>query len=433
MLTSASGFSIAPCLTTIDVNMMRTNIKNFNGARIIVLCILFICLFQLFYYVIDIAPLYIFSKIIFPSFAVILSYVLFLHFFFRSSFYPYTFYFIFTFVYLIIQSAVLSYFNFSQPINLGVLAQVKLLPIFYYFCGLFLLKKMKVTQEDITYSLIILGAVSFMVYFMLYSFVDLAEFATDESRLVLYDEERGLRITLSTAFGIFFLFYSYRSIIEKKKIVFVLPFLLLLLYLLLYRKQRLEMLGVALMLFFISIKVFLRKPATVVLAASLIIMLILVTPALSPTGLSFFYEDAFYYSFILRWNTIKTILEILSKSTCNILFGVGNLNRTGDLNFQTVYGQNFWPSDVGWLGTSFEYGLIGSLFFVYLYVLLIKNSYQYSTNDTPLILIALRDYVYMSIALSILIPSIPYFIGIYATILAIFVYYNRYLCPQKLN
>lgn len=139
----------------------------------------------------------------------------------------------------------------------------------------------------------------------------------------------------------------------------------------------------------------------------------------------YFQGDMLSFSVIIRMATLETIIRVLSEDWVNVLFGVGNLLRTEDVNFQSLYGQNFWHADLGWVGIVFEYGVLGCMLIAYIYILLFKNSYWYDPSETPVILMAIRDYFYMTIVISPLVSFVPYFTGTYATILAIFVYYNR--------
>ncbi|MEK6697992.1 MAG: hypothetical protein AABZ10_03010 [Nitrospirota bacterium] len=391
--------------------------------RLALLALWFLFAFQIFYYAIDIFPLYVLSKILLPASALFISYLLALGFLLRGSAYPHSIFLSGIFLFLVPLSALMSYINFSQPFLQGVAAQIKLMPIFFYFLSLTVFKKLHVGGKDLTYSLIILGIVSLSVYYSVHLFFDMFRWSSDESRVVIYDTVRGYRLNLPVVFIVILIFYLYRRFIEERRLIYVLFLAPAIFYLVVFWKQRFELLGIFLTLLLISAKAFTRRPVTVMMFVSLAGSILF-----SFLRIDYFHGEILSHSVILRMGTIETIIHVLSENWMNVLFGVGNLLGTEDLNFRSLYGSNFWPSDVGWLGIIFEFGITGTLLFAYIYILLIRNSYRYAADETPAIIMALRDYVYMTILISPLIPSLPYLMGVYTTTLAIFVYYNHNVC-----
>ena len=127
----------------------------------------------------------------------------------------------------------------------------------------------------------------------------------------------------------------------------------------------------------------------------------------------------------IRVNTIMQAFRFMSDNNLRVLFGAGGLNSFYTISFQDYFNTNFWPSDIGWIGILFEFGIIGVIVSLYLYYILLKEANK-GTIQEP-ILLALKDYVYLSIFLSPLIPSLIYQIGLYMTILSLFVYKSHYL------
>lgn len=391
--------------------------------KVALLCLLFLFTFQIFYYAIDVYPLYVLSKILLPISALFISYVLALGFFLKGRIYPHFVFLSGVFFFLVPLSALMGYINFDQPFLKGVAAQLKLVPLFFYGLTISTFKKLHVTEKDFMYSMVILGIISLLSYYSIQLFFDMASWSYDESRVVLYDPTRGYRLNLSVVFIVIFAFYLYRRFLEERKWVLVLFLVPSMIYLVFFWKQRVELIGVMLTLLMISARSFTRRPAVIFTFVFVVGGTLLFFPIID-----YFQSDALGYSAALRMDTIEVIIRVLSKNTASLFFGVGNLLRTEDLNFQSLYGPNFWPADVGWLGIVFEYGIAGSLLLAYIYILLVRSSYWYSARETPLIILALRDYVYMTLIISPLVPYIPYLIGLHTTILSIFIYYNNNLC-----
>jgi hypothetical protein len=112
-----------------------------------------------------------------------------------------------------------------------------------------------------------------------------------------------------------------------------------------------------------------------------------------------------------------------------VLLGVGGLNRIFFKSFQFYFGQNFWPSDVGLLGIFFEFGILGIVFVVSLWIILLREIKKAKILFKNGILIsAFEDYIYLSILLSPLNPMIIYQLGVFSTMLGILVYLNKFYC-----
>jgi hypothetical protein len=126
-------------------------------------------------------------------------------------------------------------------------------------------------------------------------------------------------------------------------------------------------------------------------------------------------------AFAFRLNTIEEILAVLGSDPFRWLLGVGHLNPLTGTTIQDIYGITFWPSDVGWFGVLFEFGLAGAVVIAILYYILWKESRYHKSGSGSYFMLAMKDYVRKMIILSILVPAIPFLSGVYATLLAIFV------------
>lgn len=84
---------------------------------------------------------------------------------------------------------------------------------------------------------------------------------------------------------------------------------------------------------------------------------------------------------IIRLNTLSTIVE---KFPQNPLFGVGAASNRS-ISYQDVFGDQFFPVDVGLVGTAFTHGLTGAVLVVTTIACMMREAYrawQLSTRDT---------------------------------------------------
>ena len=382
--------------------------------------VMFLFIFQIFYYIKDSMVLYALAKAVIPAFIALFTYFLVVRFFYTRKAYPFTGLIIFFFVYLISVSALASHFYFKQSLLYGVAAQVKLLPMLFFFYVYYLLETKKLNMESVSNYLIYWGLISLVVYVLINVLVNPAAVWTKESSIVVNDA-KGYRFRLPEPFILIALFYFFRKYFETYSLKSLILFTAFALYMIVFHKQRLLLLSASFVLYFVSLKNF--KMHTRVLVTGLLsvltigVFLLLDTYQNLLTG-----EDT---SYLARVHTITIAFDFLRHGLVQLLFGAGNLNLYNYVNFNTLYGQNFWLSDIGWLGLTFEFGLIGSFMLAYLFYLILKAAGGLDER-APLILFALRDYLIAMLIVSVIAPRIAYLSGISMSILAIFAYYKHH-------
>ena len=70
-------------------------------------------------------------------------------------------------------------------------------------------------------------------------------------------------------------------------------------------------------------------------------------------------------------------VDFLNAEPWRWLTGVGSATRVGDVTLAEIVGTNFFfPSDLGWLGVVFEYGLIGAGLFLALHVFALRLGWR---------------------------------------------------------
>jgi hypothetical protein len=393
-----------------------------TNLRIILLFICFLFLFQIFYYAADFYNLYIVSKILFPIITLVLTYLTFIPYFLnRKSLYPYTWILVGSFFYFVISASLMAYLNYQQSLIDGVASELKFIPIFFYFATILIFEKAKVSIRDIQKSFMLISVVSLIAY-IYFSIFYPEDMAIAGSKVFLHDSVRGYRIILPLTIIEIYLFYICRKSFIEFHWINLLYVFMVFVYLIYFYKERAELIGIFLTIVFTNReKLGKHLKATFIILCVLGITLLLLLPRLEHFQINNIGESA-----QLRLKTAGVITNVLSNNYISVIFGVGNLLKTNTANFQSVYGEFFWPSDVGWLGIVFESGILGVFIIFYILKILLKESADYRMETTPTILLALRDYVLLTIILSPMIPPLFYNIGIYATIMGIFVYFNGF-------
>jgi hypothetical protein len=131
-------------------------------------------------------------------------------------------------------------------------------------------------------------------------------------------------------------------------------------------------------------------------------------------------------SFAIRLVTYGVVFDSWVSSPWSILIGHGYLNPLSGVTYQTLYGDNFWLSDIGIVGIMYEFGLLGTAILCYFYVYFFRVYRQTVLMHPNYILRALKDYVVLFLMLLPLAPHALYSIGSVATILAVYIVAQRW-------
>lgn len=394
--------------------------RKYFRLKTIIYSILLMFFFQYFYYMRDVKILFYINKFAFVllSFTVVYAYILYIM--LRKKYFPYFGTIVGIFLLLVVISTFSSYFNFNQPIFFGITAQIKLAALFFYFLSLFILLKYKMSISDVTTSVVFIGVTTFILYYVFALFFNVSDFV-GKNGFILWDPTRGFRFNLPYALGIVTSFYFLRKFNITKKLrylIFFLPFIFFIIY---FAQERMLSFGIIMISLFILFSTLIKNHKFL-----FIILFFIVSFLLLLAGIMLFNpENLMDSSMGIRVNTIMQAFAFMSDNKLRVLFGAGGLNSFYSISFQDYFNINFWPSDIGWIGILFEFGIIGVIASLYLYYILLKEANKASIQEP--ILLALKDYVYLSILLSPLIPSLVYDIGLYMTILSLFVYKNHYL------
>jgi hypothetical protein len=325
-------------------------------------------------------------------------------------------------LYLVAQSALVSLLQYGQPLLYGVLAQVKLFPVLYYLPVLFLLRTWRISTAELHRALLWLGTALVALYFAVELLIDPASVSTRaRSVLIKYDLIRGYRFCLPLVFHETLVFLCFRTFLQSGTWRHLLLVLVSLAYITFWAQPRMELIAVIAVLLFATMG---RRAGGMVPRLLFLGLAAAALPFLS--RLVYFRQSAVVQAMLSRWDTASLCLSYLNESATHWLFGAGYLNPVlNDVTLQSLYGDQFWPSDVGWLGVVFEYGLLGATLILVFYGFLLRETWRFRAQETPPVLLALRDFVYKTLILTPLVPSVPLFAGLYVTLLAVFKYYGR--------
>jgi hypothetical protein len=372
---------------------------------------------QIFHYMKDLMPLWAFSKA-FPVLSLPLGLVLFAH--MRV---PMTRQVMISFLWLSLTPTFAAIFYFNQDFFTGLSAQVKLLPMLYFFSFLGLLLLLQPSLRELKAGFLICGLATFAALLLLTAIVPRSwysghyQLGSAEGTLFSSDD-RGTRIRMPMYFGIVTIFYAYRRFLRRpafSSLLVAAGGFLITLWIVKTRAMLVGMAGV------IAINAVLkaRGVARVLVILSAPVSL----AALFSTGYlaSMFKTDA-SSGFALRWTTVLKASRFLGVDPTRWILGVGTISPTNKDSLAAFFDHFFFLADITWLGIIFEFGIVGAVLFL-LYEL--RGIHFYHTALKPRLhsdfLGSLSDYLLYVLLISNLYPPslTP---GETAVILAIFAY-----------
>jgi hypothetical protein len=404
-------------------------IKIFSG-KVLCLCVVFLFLFMTFYNFNDFNTLFLFQRIGIG----IISVLFFISFFFRKASIPkYSILLLLFFLFLTSMATVSSNLEFGQPVLFGISGEYKLLGVFYFFFALTVLRYLKPTISELEQAFLILALLSLISFSYVHLFVNAEEVYNKGSNLVLKDA-KGYRFKFEDIFIVVYLFYTLRKFLyNRRKFFSGLMIVIIILYLLFFQKERAEFFAIVVVL---GWRILSKSPAVLKGGYILLVSIVLVWVLFQPDLYSDIVNSVDVSSLNAREHTFNVCYQYITGNFYHFLTGAGNLNSLWKDGFTRLFGNNFFLSDIGWLGVVYEFGFIGALLCVYFYFRVIKDTKKVAAIYNSYILFALVDYTIVRFILSVFSPHIPYFIGIYSTVLAINVYllkYNTYDQQESLE
>ena len=383
----------------------------------------FIFFFQEFFDVHDFNILYVISKVVIGVLSSLVFAVYFIKVVITRKLPQYSWYLLFIFFSLIALSVATSNIDFNQPIMMGIIAQVKLTGIFYYFFVFSILKGYKVTVKELETTFLCLGLIFLSIYLVVHLALNPQKYYSPQSSIVIHDS-KGFRFRLPDVFISIFTFFCFRKFLARNKPIWFILFAVCYAYIAFLNQERTYLACVTLVIGFI---IFFRGNATGKIVLVCLGFLTLVW--LLNGGFDYLTEDLNTASLDTRLITTAACVQFISANPSHFIFGGGNLNELWLNGFGRIYGDSFFLSDIGWVGICYEFGLIGVVICLSLYITLFRELNTSLRSTKTLLVLVLRDYVAMRFLLSVGSPVIPYFIGIFTSILAILVYLRLYVKP----
>lgn len=196
----------------------------------------------------------------------------------------------------------------------------------------------------------------------------------EDTKVFLSDPERGRRINAPMMFAILGLFVVNRAFWRRPQVWKAAAVLLGLIAMVLFYKQRAQIAGSVAVLG-LAAALGLGRWRTPVLMGIGAVGLAGVIPAILWLGRSA--ADSLGGSLSMRQIEAEAAVRFLNDAPWRWITGVGSATRIGDVTLGDIVGTPFFfPSDLGWLGVVFEYGLIGAALMLALHVVAIRMAWE---------------------------------------------------------
>lgn len=353
---------------------------------------------QTFHYMKDLLPLWALSKA-FPVLSLPLALVL-----LRRPRLPMARQIMATFLWLVLVPSFAASFTFGQDFFTGITAQVKLLPMLYFFSFSGLLMIARPSLRELAAGFLICGIATYAALIILWAIIPDAwyskVYAFGSSPLFSADN-RGNRIRMPMLFGIITLFYCYRRFLGSGSLRWLAGAAAGLCLTLFVVKTRAMVVGIAGV---VVINSFAAAGALVRVG------LLFVAPAALVGLFSIGYLNTMFSSdsstgFDVRWKTVTKAVGFLGTDPFKWLMGVGTISPTSSDSLFSYFDHFFFLADITWLGIVFEFGLIGAILLVLYEIrgLLLFRRIREATGHSPF-LGSLCDYLLYVLLISNLYP-----------------------------
>lgn len=332
-----------------------------------------------------------------------------------------------SFVWLLLVPSFVSLFTFQQTFFLALSAQVKLLPILYFFSFLALLRWLAPTGREIAAALIGCAVLTFVLLLAVWALAPQSayslHYAVGDSPLLASDA-RGNRIRLPMFFGLIGVLYAWRRFLAHRRpgwfVAWAAGFGLIFALV----RMRSYILGLALTA---AITAFVAAGSRTRMWLIAAIPFALLALFQVPFMASIFSTDK-AFAFDVRWISTVKAIDFLGTDPLRWLFGVGSLSPIDPAGMMTYFNHFFFLADITWMGIIFEFGLVGAVLLAAIPArgIMIFRRLRWLRDDP--MTAALQDYLVYSLLISEMLP-ITLAPGEVTTIIAIGVY--RLECVRR--
>ncbi len=204
----------------------------------------------------------------------------------------------------------------------------------------------------------------------------------EQTKIFLYDSDRGNRVNVPMFFGLLAMFTLARSFWRRPRVwqpalLAVCFYLMIAIY-----KERTPLIGAA------AVIVPRRRAVQRALRVPILVGLICLALVAGPAYLLLHAESVakgLGGSLTVRQMELDKAVEFLNAEPWRWITGVGSATRIGDITLADIIGARvFFLADLGWLGVAFEYGAVGVALLVLLHALGLKLTWQAIRPDDPL-------------------------------------------------
>lgn len=316
---------------------------------------------------------------------------------------------------------------------------IKVWPITYYFSMISMLVLLRPSPDLLRRILLSFGMATFLLMWLLWLVVPRTHYAVDatQSKLFMYELERGYRIYMPMVFGVLSLLYLVRRMTVSPRLLYVALYVAGLITMVVIFKQRISILALLLISAWVLYRNLPRLPRSLVTLGLAIVALVLAVTVLIP-GVEAL-EKSLGNSLSIRARSLSLAFDYILADAWRWLFGVGSITRFSAVTLFDLFGTNhFYLADIGWVGIVFEYGVVGALLIFGLYVAGLRDAYgqraraperQLADPRAEAMAAALGDYVLFLLAASAVYSAV-FTPGELATVTALLVYLRGFWSTQ---
>lgn len=409
------------------VNPVRPAVAAKSTRLIVVLLVLCLPMFaQTFQYLVDLLPLYALSKAWPLLAAPLIVYAV------AKLPLPYKPLYALLLIYVAVVTPMLSMFQLGNGFFDAMATTVKTWSFMNYFSLAALLFLLKPEIAALRRTIIGLGVATFIIMIALWLVMPHDAYVQNQaqSKLLIYDD-RGYHIYMPMFFGMFYVFYLNRRLwLERHWQSGVLLVITATALATIYKERTALIAGAVALVygFAFSLRRARRIPVIAVgIVAGAIGAFFAIRHLIDQMSASL------GASLSVRQQTAALIYDYVTDQPLRWVFGVGSITRFSTVTLRDLFqDKHFFLADVGWLGTLFEYGIIGTVLIILAYVAGIRLALGASENgetDMPFRK-ALVDYAIYLLVVSTIYSAV-FTPGEVATISTLAVYCVGLRRPAK--
>lgn len=261
---------------------------------------------------------------------------------------------------LVLVPSIIAVWTFQQSFLIGLTAQIKLLPILFFFSFLALLRLCRPTMGEVTRVFLIAGAITIAVLVAIWLLAPQSWYDVDyDPNLapMLTHDNRGNRIRMPMYFALIGMFYCYRRWLSGDGVRWMIPAAIGFALTVVAVRQRATVIGLAGV---VAINAFIAaSPRQRVLLAAFIPLALVAL--FSVPYLATVFDTSHASGFDTRWITTQKALDFLGLNPFAWAFGVGTISPLDRTGLMQYFNHFFFLADIAWLGVVFEYGIVGAL------------------------------------------------------------------------